>query len=447
MGTLADSLFTVLMSWVRALVNALWALFSADHTTVLEFLGKHWLMIAAVLIAAGLVIDWIIWLLRWQPYHLWAQRARRLLRIESGEDEEEEEELRAHAAVTRGHSYARPAQEDEMEDEADGLFPPPPFESDMSEEDERAVMQQADSVPDEELGAYPGMRYDSPAAGSEAMAGTQRYSAVQVQGPGAAEVERRRAEIDAWQLQMQEEARARAEAERAAREAEQARLAQEAYEAEQARLAQEAYEAEQARLAQEAYEAEQARLAQEAYEAEQARLAQEEYERQLAEYERQKAQYERDLAEYERQKAQYALDLAEYERQKAEYEAALARQAAMQETAQELEPQAEYEQETAAPAARRRRSAKKSYSDYVSGESVDALPDAPKWPQMEEDLRSQPQEKPAKHHKLLDQMAKIIEPEEEQLSSIKKLPPRVNMQDAYKPAAAPRKPGRRSRKD
>ena len=90
MGTLTDSLFTVLMSWVRGLVNALWALFSSDHTTTLEFLGKHWLLIAAVLIAAGLVIDWIIWLLRWQPYHLWAQRARRLLHIEEPEDEEPE---------------------------------------------------------------------------------------------------------------------------------------------------------------------------------------------------------------------------------------------------------------------------------------------------------------------------------------------------------------------
>ena len=82
MGTIADTLFNGLMSWVRALVNALWALVSADHTTVLAFLGKNWLIIAAVMIAAGLVIDWIIWLLRWQPYHLWAQRARRLLRIE-----------------------------------------------------------------------------------------------------------------------------------------------------------------------------------------------------------------------------------------------------------------------------------------------------------------------------------------------------------------------------
>ena len=406
MGTFADSLFTVLMSWVRGLVNAIWALFSADHTTALEFLGKNWLIIAAAIIFGGLVIDWIIWLLRWQPYHLWAQRARRLLRIEEPE-EEEETPGRAHAAVMPGRKrvYTKAQLDESMEIQ--------PFAAAaIDRAQEEAVFEQAQSAPDEY--AYPGMRYDS--AAQEELGSTQRYGAVTQEGPGAAEVARRKAEIEAWQLQMQEEARARAEAERAQREA---------YEAAQARLAQEAYEAEQARLAQEAYEAEQARLAQEAYEAEQARLAQEEYERQLAEYERQKAQYERDLAEYERQKA--------------EYEAQLARETAAQEQAEEIAPP---------QTAHRRRGASVSYSDYVAGEAVEELPDAPQWPQMSHstmDAAPVQEEKAVRHSKLLDRMAKMIEPEEEQLASRTKLPPRVNMQDAYKPAAAPRKPGRRTR--
>ena len=401
MGTFADSLFTVLLSWVRGLVNALWALSTSDHTTLLEFFGKNWLMIAAAIVVAGLVIDWIIWLLRWQPYHLWAQRARRLLRMEEPEEEAAAQPMKAHAA-------AMPRKKSEAQlDESMEIESFEPVAVQIDEQEENDVLERAQAVPDEY--AYPGMRYDSTA--QEELGSTQRYGAVTQEGPGAAEVARRKDEIEAWQLQMQEEARARAEAERAQREA------------------QEAYEAEQARLAQEAYEAEQARLAQEAYEAEQARLAQEEYERQLA--------------EYELKKAQYALDLAEYERQKAEYEAALARQAAMQEQAQELaaeEPEVTQPQ----PAARRRRSAQKSYSDYVAGDDVTELPDAPQWPQMETIANAQQTEE-KKSHKLLDRMARMIEPEDEQLVSRTKLPPRVNMQDAYKPAAAPRKPGRRSR--
>ena len=402
MGTLTDSLFTVLMSWVRGLVNALWALFSSDHTTALEFLGKHWLLIAAVLIAAGLVIDWIIWLLRWQPYHLWAQRARRLLHIEEPEDEEEEDTpARARAAVM-------PKKRDAAAEEAEAAQEVPLY---LDEQDEQMAMARAQSAPDEY--AYPGMRYDS--AAQQEMDSTQRYGAVTQEGPGAAEVARRRAEIEAWQLQMQEEARARAEAERAAHEA---------YEAEQARLAQEAYEAEQARLAQEAYEAEQQRLAQEAYEAEQQRLAQEEYERQLAEYERQKAQYERDLAEYERQKA--------------EYDAAMARQNIDMEAAQEPAPDA-------APARRRRR-ANATYSDYVGGEDVSELPDPPVWTQMEKPApRPAPEaEKPKPGKKGLlrggmEKMARMIEPEQEEISGITSLPPRVDPGEAYRPAKKPPK--------
>ena len=192
---------------------------------------------------------------------------------------------------------------------------------------------------------------------------------------------------------MQEEARIRAQEERAQREVE---------------------------------AAQRARLAREAYEAEQARLAQQEYERQLAEYAQKQAQYERDLAEYERQKA--------------EYEAEMARLAAEREDEPEAKSEVEPEMETGS-VSRRRRGAPKRYSDYIDGEHVDALPDAPQWPQMTQ----KNEEKAAKHHKLLDQMARMIEPEEEQLSSIHKLPPRVNMQEAYKPAAAPRKPGRRTR--
>ena len=375
MGTLTDSLFTVLMSWVRGLVNALWALFSSDHTTALEFLGKHWLLIAAVLIAAGLVIDWIIWLLRWQPYHLWAQRARRLLHIEEPEDEEEEDTpARARAAVM-------PKKRDAAAEEAEAAQEVPLY---LDEQDEQMAMARAQSAPDEY--AYPGMRYDS--AAQQEMDSTQRYGAVTQEGPGAAEVARRRAEIEAWQLQMQEEARARAEAERAA------------------------------------HEAEQARLAQEAYEAEQARLAQEEYERQLAEYERQKAQYERELAEYERQKAAY--------------DAQMAREAAaqqMQEQAGELAP--------AQSASRRRRGTRRSYSDYVEGEDVADLPDAPQWPQIPDAQAASPAESAQKKagSKLLGRMAKMIEPEEEQLAALPKLPPRVDMHDAYR---TPAKPGRRN---
>lgn len=404
MGTLADSLFNLLMGWVRALVNAIWALFTTDHTTLLEFLGKNWVLIVVVILAAGLAIDWLVWLIRWQPYHLWARRARRFLRM----PEPEQEEKRKKRAPSGDETQKMPAayaQADsgapEEEEEEQWL---PLQQPQMDERQAQEVMQRAQSVPDEELGAYPGMRYGAKAA--EGMAETQRYSAVRAEGPGAAEVERRRAEIDAWQQQMQEEARQKAEAERQ-------RIAQ-----------QKAYEAEQQRIAQQkAYEAEQQRIAQQkAYEEAQRQKAQAEYQRQLAEYERQKAQYEQDMARYRQEKAAY--------------DAEMARRAAQSDEAAQTDAQT---------APRRRRAPQqkpRTYSDYVSGETVEQLPDPPQWPQVQQ--AAEAAKKPKKG--LVSRVAKMMEEEDgNEIAGINALPPRVSKDEAYHPAKTPQKNGKRKR--
>lgn len=404
MGTLADSLFNLLMGWVRALVNAIWALFTTDHTTLLEFLGKNWVLIVVVILAAGLAIDWLVWLIRWQPYHLWARRARRFLRM----PEPEQEEKRKKRAPSGDETQKMPAayaQADsgalEEEEEEQWL---PLQQPQMDERQAQEVMQRAQSVPDEELGAYPGMRYGAKAA--EGMAETQRYSAVRAEGPGAAEVERRRAEIDAWQQQMQEEARQKAEAERQ-------RIAQ-----------QKAYEAEQQRIAQQkAYEAEQQRVAQQkAYEEAQRQKAQAEYQRQLAEYERQKAQYEQDMARYRQEKAAY--------------DAEMARRAAQSD---------ETVQTDAQTAPRRRRAPQqkpRTYSDYVSGETVERLPDPPQWPQVQQ--AAEAAKKPKKG--LVSRVAKMMEEDDgNEIAGINALPPRVSKDEAYHPAKTPQKNGKRKR--
>lgn len=398
MGTLADSLFNVLMSWVRALVNSIWALFTTDHMTLLEFLGKNWVMLVVIMLAAGLVMDWLVWLVRWKPYHLWARRVRRFLHLPSPEEEEEEEERKQRKKAKRQPSA--PVEEEQW-DESDEEQWLPLEQPRLDARQEQEVMRQAESVPDAELGAYPGMKYGAQAAPRENMESTQRYAAVHSEGPGAAEVERRKAEIAVWQLQMQEEARQKAEAERAAREEEQRRAA-----------AQKAYEEEQRRIA-----------AQKACEDEQARLAQEEYQRQLAEYERQKAQYEQDMARYRQEKAAYDAQMA---------------QQSQQNTAETT-------------SVRRRRAPQRpmTYSDYVSGETVENLPDPPRWPQVQQaaEQTRTAAEKPAKAKKqggLMGHVAKLIEEEDENdVSGIASLPPRVNVQDAYRPAKTPQKTRKR----
>lgn len=390
MGTLADSLFNLLMGWVRALVNAIWALFTTDHTTLLEFLGKNWVLIVVVILAAGLAIDWLVWLIRWQPYHLWARRARRFLRMPEPEQEEKRKKRAPSGDETQKMpaAYAQTDSGAPEEEEEQWL---PLQQPQMDERQAQEVMQRAQSVPDEELGAYPGMRYGAKAA--EGMAETQRYSAVRAEGPGAAEVERRRAEIDAWQQQMQEEARQKAEAE-------QQRIAQ-----------QKAYEAEQQRITQ-----------QKAYEEAQRQKAQAEYQRQLAEYERQKAQYEQDMARYQQEKAAY--------------DAEMARRAAQSDEAAQTDAQT---------APRRRRAPQqkpRTYSDYVSGETVERLPDPPQWPQVQQ--AAEAAKKPKKG--LVSRVAKMMEEDDgNEIAGINALPPRVSKDEAYHPAKTPQKNGKRKR--
>ncbi len=399
MGTLADSLFNILMGWVRALVNGIWALFDTEHTTILEFIGKNWLTITILIVAIGLVMDWLVWLIRWRPYHRAAKRARRFLHLD---EEEEPVEGRAHAAVRR--------EPTPMMKEKTGPVT----------ERQKAPEIRTEDIPDAH--AYPGMRYGTRPTGN--LDETQRYAAVHSEGPGAAEVERRRAEIDAWRIQMEEERQA--EARKAAYEAEQKRKAQAAYEAEQKRKAQAAYEAEQKRKAQAAYEAEQKRKAQAAYEAEQKRKAQAAYKteqkreaqpvqagqrrraqtvqqsEQTAAYSAQQAEYARQMAEYEKKKAQYEQEMAEYQRKKAAYDAEM------------------------------RRRQRPVYSEYVTGEAVDKLPDPPKWPKI------QTEEKAAKpKSKLKERVAQMIEPENEEISPITSLPPRVDPKDAFHTAKMP----------
>ena len=77
MGTLANSLFLALLGWIRTLSAEIWnTLFSPGRTTLLSWLGEHWKGLALALCAAGLTVDLIVYLFRWQPYRVWMSRRR-----------------------------------------------------------------------------------------------------------------------------------------------------------------------------------------------------------------------------------------------------------------------------------------------------------------------------------------------------------------------------------
>ena len=77
--TFSNSLFQAVFSWYSALCSSLWHWISGDPGTGLtQLIADHWLKIVIVIILASVIIDFLIYLLRWRPYKVWASFFRRL---------------------------------------------------------------------------------------------------------------------------------------------------------------------------------------------------------------------------------------------------------------------------------------------------------------------------------------------------------------------------------
>ena len=77
---MANSEFTqtiveVLLSWMRLVTGWVWNFFQADMGGgFLSWFSGNWKHIAFALIIVGLVVDWLIWMIRWRPYWLWLRK-------------------------------------------------------------------------------------------------------------------------------------------------------------------------------------------------------------------------------------------------------------------------------------------------------------------------------------------------------------------------------------
>lgn len=84
MNILADRLFNLMLGWTRSLFNSIWNLLTNDQQGFIGFLQRFWLPILVILVVAGTLADYIIWLVRWRPYFVW----RTWLRQQTGKRRE-----------------------------------------------------------------------------------------------------------------------------------------------------------------------------------------------------------------------------------------------------------------------------------------------------------------------------------------------------------------------
>lgn len=78
MGSFANTVFSMLLGWVRSAVAGLWALMSSEGSSVFAWLGEHWLGLTVALCALCTLVDAVVYIIRWRPYKVWASFFRRL---------------------------------------------------------------------------------------------------------------------------------------------------------------------------------------------------------------------------------------------------------------------------------------------------------------------------------------------------------------------------------
>ena len=105
MGQFANTLFSMLLGWVQTAASWLWSLVTnTDVSAWLRWLLDNWLPLTLLLCIAGLALDFIIYLIRWQPYRVWGRFLRRW--TGKGREAAEQEALELQARFQRKWIYA-----------------------------------------------------------------------------------------------------------------------------------------------------------------------------------------------------------------------------------------------------------------------------------------------------------------------------------------------------
>lgn len=77
MNAFANTLFSLLLSWVKGLVQSVWGMFSGGADGFFVWLGDHWLGLVVFICLLGAAADLMVWLLRWRPDLVWRTKVRR----------------------------------------------------------------------------------------------------------------------------------------------------------------------------------------------------------------------------------------------------------------------------------------------------------------------------------------------------------------------------------
>ncbi|MBN1776744.1 MAG: hypothetical protein JW811_01355 [Clostridiales bacterium] len=82
MNSFTNTILTLLLGWLRTLLNAARDFVSSDSSTVFfNFFRDNWRVLFLVLCIVGFALDIIVYLVRWRPRPLWRRRRARRVRV------------------------------------------------------------------------------------------------------------------------------------------------------------------------------------------------------------------------------------------------------------------------------------------------------------------------------------------------------------------------------
>ncbi len=78
MSGIGELAYTLLLGWMRALSDWIWSLSSGGGGSgAWQWFLSNWKVWLVILVIGGLVVDWLMWVVRWRPYRLLSGRFRR----------------------------------------------------------------------------------------------------------------------------------------------------------------------------------------------------------------------------------------------------------------------------------------------------------------------------------------------------------------------------------
>ena len=123
MGQFANTLFSALLGWVQSVAAELWGLVTnADVSVWMAWILDNWLPLVILLCLGGVVLDFVVYLIRWQPYRVWGSFLHRL----TGKKEETDVQMQSvpsrkwlyadgSVAEEEIHAPLQPAPEEKLE--------------------------------------------------------------------------------------------------------------------------------------------------------------------------------------------------------------------------------------------------------------------------------------------------------------------------------------------